>query len=268
MDKSNNTRSAEHTEISAIFGGTFDPPHYGHLKPLQETADITEFQNISLLPANVPVFKENITDAKHRIAMTKLLCKLDKRFSVDLTEFKRDSTSYTIDTVMHLKNEAPKRALVFIVGLDSLLSLHLWERWQQLFDYCHIMVMQRPAISNIESVSSFYSKDENMAPNMYNFYTSPKEFDAIVGPKMDETVRLYLNSKLARAENDTQCINHCTFKDIISNSAMGNLWFIKNQVLPLSSSFIRERMQAGKNIGNWVPESINDYIKEHQLYIK
>ncbi|MFT6267234.1 MAG: nicotinate (nicotinamide) nucleotide adenylyltransferase [Alphaproteobacteria bacterium] len=264
MDKDPNS-----LRINALFGGTFDPPHLGHLLPLQEIADIAGLSTVSLLPANVPVFKKSVTHAKHRIAMTRLLCELDPRFSIDLTEFSRESVSYTIDTLMQIKQQNPKQPIVFIIGLDSLLTLHLWERWRQLFEYCHIIVMQRSLRKPINNeISNFTSPTENMASKLYDFYTSKQEFDTIVGPEMDEQVRLFLLSKLSQGENDAECINLHAFKDIIANSAMGKLWFIKNQILLLSSTDVRQQIKVGKNVSNLVPTSISDYINKHQLYIK
>jgi nicotinic acid mononucleotide adenylyltransferase len=132
--------------------------------------------------------------------------------------------------------------------------------------------MQRPDYATGENIS--FKQDllsninSNMAPNLYNFYTTKDEFNAIVGPEMDEKDRLFLLSKLARSENDSECINLTAFRDIISNSAMGNLWFIKNRVTPVSSSMIRQQVKTGTNISEWVPKVIYDYIYKHQLYTK
>jgi nicotinate (nicotinamide) nucleotide adenylyltransferase len=262
-------KDANKLAVKAIFGGTFDPPHLGHLLPLQEIADVAQLSAIALLPANIPVFKKDVTLARHRIAMTKLLCELDNRLSVDLTEFAREDTSYTIDTLINLKQQNPQQPIIFIIGLDSLLTIHLWERWRQLFDYCHILVMQRSTTTSIKrEMPNFTPLITNMAPNLYNFYTSTQGFDTIVGPKIDKQARLLLLTKLAQAENDTQCINHDAFKDIIQKSATGRLWFIKNELLPLSSTYIRHQIKAGQNIEKCVPPSVNDYINRHQLYIK
>ena len=255
--------------IKALFGGTFDPPHYGHLLPLKETADITGFKHISLLVANVPVFKKDITPATHRIAMATLFSKLDNRFDVDLTEFQRDKISYTIDTLMHITAREPSQKLVFIIGLDSLLTLHLWERYQTLFDYCHILVMLRPTeASETFNNDSSQNQSVDVASKMYDFYTTPHEFSNIVksNPALSQIVHSFLLSKLAKPENDSQCINQQGFKDIIENSDTGKLWFVKNKRVLLSSTAIREHIRTGKNINKLVPASVHDYIIKHRLY--
>ncbi|GAB55250.1 nicotinate-nucleotide adenylyltransferase [Glaciecola punicea ACAM 611] len=253
--------------INALFGGTFDPPHFGHLLPLTEIADIAGLSTISLLPANVPVFKKEVTSAEHRIAMTQLLCDIDARFSLDLTEFSRAEVSYTIDTLSYLKEQNPAQPIVFIIGLDSLLTLHLWERWQQLFDFCHIIVMQRSPLDASNSTKATDGEvSSKMASKLYNFYTSKQEFEHIVGPDIDKNLKIFLLSTLATAENGTQCINYDAFKDIIETSAIGKLWFIKNQILPLSSTHIRQHIKAGKDISNMLPTAILNYISVHKLY--
>jgi nicotinate-nucleotide adenylyltransferase len=73
-------------------------------------------------------------------------------------------------------------------------------------------------------------------------------------------------SKLVTNEKQAQSINSSAFKDIIRNSSEGKLWFVQNQVLPVSSSEIRRRVKAGEALKNLVPQSIADYINKHQLY--
>ena len=104
-------------QINAIFGGTFDPPHIGHLLPLQETADILGLLEVSLMPANVPALKQGISEGHHRIEMTRLLCEIDPRFKIDLTEFERDSISYTVNTLKYLKEKMRIKALFLSLAL-------------------------------------------------------------------------------------------------------------------------------------------------------
>lgn len=253
--------------INAIFGGTFDPPHIGHILPLQETADILNLAKISLMPAKIPALKKGISEGHHRVAMTRLLCEEDPRFTIDLTEFSRDSVSYTVDTLKQMKKEHPNQVILFIVGLDSLLSLHKWYKWEQLFHYCHLVVMLRPPVGDTHTnIALAKPRSKEVALNLYDFCTSEVEFDSIVGADMDETTRFLLLSKLAQTEKQIQSINYSAFKDIISNSAEGKLWFIKNHVLPVSSSEIRRRMKTGETLNKLVPQSIVDYINKHQLY--
>jgi nicotinate-nucleotide adenylyltransferase len=255
------------TTINAIFGGTFDPPHIGHILPLQETADILNLTEISLMPANIPALKKGISKGQHRVAMTRLLCAEDPRLKINLTEFSRESVSYTVDTLKHMKKTEPKQAIIFIVGLDSLLSLHKWHEWDQLFKYCHLVVMLRPPLSKTNSsITSVKTNTKEVASNLYDFRTSDLEFDKIVGTEMDEKTRLLLLSKLVTNEKQAQSINYSAFKDIIRNSSEGKLWFVQNQVLPVSSSEIRRRVKAGEALKNLVPQSIADYINKHQLY--
>jgi len=262
-------------DINAIFGGTFDPPHNGHLLPLQQAADILQLTHISLMPAKVPALKKGVSEGHHRIAMTRLLCEIDSRFSVNLSEFERDGISYTVDTLKHIKNKRPKQTIIFIIGLDSLRSLQKWHKWKTLFDYCHLVVMLRPALNDSSTQSSGEFADKSIvrklhphevASKLYDFHTSEAEFIKIVGSGIDEELRSLLVSKLAQAESTHRGINHAAFKDIIDKSAKGKLWFIKNSCLSVSSSNIRRQIENGETPNDLMPASIVNYIQTHQLY--
>lgn len=266
-----------HNKTIAIFGGTFDPPHIGHILPLQETADKLRLTNIRLMPANIPALKQGVTAGHHRLEMTKLLCDIDPRFSIDLTEFEISDTSYTVNTLKHIKKAQPEQSIAFIVGLDSLLSLRKWHQWEALFDYCHLVVMLRPTQNHsatdklIGKTHSIEDSLQRVRPNevalkLNEFYTTEDEFNAIVGDKLDRKTHKLLIPKLANALNTRQSINQDSFQDIIGNSAQGKLWFVKNEVFPVSSTAIRQQIKSGEDIDDIVPQTILDYINKHQLY--
>ncbi len=259
MDKPNKS-------VYALFGGTFDPPHLGHLLPLIETANILGLSQIALLPAHVPALKNKVTPVEHRLAMTKLLCAMDDRLSIDLSEIERTETSYTVNTLALIKQQKPAHTLIFIMGIDSLKNLHSWHRWESLFDYCHIIVMARPPLDELVLPASVDTMDKTLASNLYNFYTTEHQFNTLVGSEMDEKFRFTLLSKLAQAESGGQSMHQRSFMDIMAASAMGKLWFVNNKHCSVSSSLIRQRLSAGKNVQNWVPNRILKYINKHQLY--
>lgn len=270
-------------ELYAIFGGTFDPPHYGHLRALQQCADICEINKIALLPAFIPALKTDVSAAKHRVAMTTLLCELDDRFDIDLSEVDANEASFTANTLAQMAHDKPHQKRIFIIGLDSLLNIDKWYKWQTIFDYAHVLVMARPLQANISEVAQLNldsarvpehhgSNNEELALNLYNFYTNQAQFDKIVGTKMDVPTRQWLLSKLARAESGLRCINLHRFKDIINTSATGNLWFVNNQTIALSSSAIRTHLMTTTSkkdnslLEKLLPSSILHYINKHKLY--
>lgn len=132
--------------LHALFGGTFDPIHYGHLKPVTALAQQAGLQHITLLPNHVPPHRHQPeANAQQRLEMVTLAIADNALFSVDDRELHRTTPSYTIDTLQELHQEQGQQtALAFIIGQDSLLTLHTWHRWQEILDYCHLLVCARP----------------------------------------------------------------------------------------------------------------------------
>lgn len=132
--------------LQALFGGTFDPVHYGHLKPAEALAELIGLQKVTLMPNNVPPHRPQpeATPAQ-RTEMIKLAIAGNQLFDIDLREMQRQTPSYTIETLIALREERGKdQPLGFIIGQDSLLTLHKWFRWQEILDYCHLLVCKRP----------------------------------------------------------------------------------------------------------------------------
>lgn len=128
-----------------ILGGTFDPPHYGHISPAKQTAKWLNLDKLLILPANIPPHKERtFATTEQRLAMVNILCQKDPFFILDDRELKRQSLSYTVDTLQEIKNEHPSWQLFFIMGMDSLLTFTTWYQWQKILTLCHLVVNTRP----------------------------------------------------------------------------------------------------------------------------
>lgn len=129
----------------AIFGGTFDPIHYGHLRPLAQVARALRFNEVRLLPANLPPHRPPpIATAAQRLAMTRLAVAEFPGFVVDERELQRAEPSYTVVTLVSLRADFPDDALCLIVGADAFLGLESWHRWEEIPTLAHLIVMQRP----------------------------------------------------------------------------------------------------------------------------
>lgn len=135
--------------LLALFGGTFDPIHYGHLRPVAQLAKETALDQVILLPNNVPPHRpQPHASAVQRLKMIELAVENNPLFSVDSSELAVDTPSYTIVTLETLRKEhGAQRPLAFIIGQDSLLSLYKWHRWEDLLSFCHLLVMARPGYS-------------------------------------------------------------------------------------------------------------------------
>lgn len=132
--------------LHALFGGTFDPIHYGHLQPVEALAALAGLEKVTLLPNNVPPHRpQPEASPAQRVAMIKLAIAGNPLFDLDLREMQHDTPSWTIETLASVRAERGSRQpLAFIIGQDSLLSLHKWHRWQELLTFCHLLVCQRP----------------------------------------------------------------------------------------------------------------------------
>ncbi len=128
-----------------FLGGTFDPIHYGHLRPAQEAMTRLGLAEIRLLPNHIPPHRpQPVASSEQRLAMARLAVADLPGFSVDDRELRRTRPSWTIDTLVELRAELPDTPLCFLIGMDSLLSLPSWHRWEELLHYAHLVVSVRP----------------------------------------------------------------------------------------------------------------------------
>jgi len=129
-----------------VFGGTFDPIHYGHLRLAEELADRLALAQVRIIPARVPPHRATPkVTSEHRLEMARLACAGNPRFSVDERECRRQGASYTVDTLLELRGELGSAApLALLMGVDAYLALATWSRWEQLFDLAHLVIAHRP----------------------------------------------------------------------------------------------------------------------------
>lgn len=126
-------------------GGTFDPVHCGHVAVAHAVARRLGMR-VHLVPAHVPPHKRTgPSDAVHRLRMLELAVAGDRALAVDPRELGRDGPSYTVDTLAELRREVGGDApIVWVIGADSLASLHRWHRWEALFEHAHVLAVGRP----------------------------------------------------------------------------------------------------------------------------
>jgi nicotinate-nucleotide adenylyltransferase len=130
----------------AIFGGTFDPVHIGHLRAAWEASEALDAE-VRMVPAKIPPHRpQPVADAAARTAMLHAALAGQDRLKLDLRELDRAGPSYTFDTLASLRAEfGPQRPLVLLIGADAFVGLTSWHRWRELFDLAHMCVLTRPA---------------------------------------------------------------------------------------------------------------------------
>lgn len=128
-----------------VFGGTFDPIHYGHLRTAFEMLQALRFEQVRFIPCGDPPHRgETFATAEDRLEMVRAAIEEQPGFVVDDMEVRRDGPSYSIDTLTTLREEFPKRSLGLILGMDAFLGLPRWHRWTEILDAAHIVVAHRP----------------------------------------------------------------------------------------------------------------------------
>ena len=128
-----------------IFGGTFDPIHYGHLRAALEVQEIFNLTAVRFIPSATPPHRPPpAVTAAQRQEMVMLAIKDQANFICDNRELERNGKSYMVDTLASLRHDFPDQALLLFIGTDAFNQLNQWYHWQQLFDLAHIVVMTRP----------------------------------------------------------------------------------------------------------------------------
>jgi len=128
--------------IQAILGGTFNPPHLGHIEPALHLLPALKTDKLGLMPCKIAPHKSVSVNEKHRVNMVHLCCELDKRLYPELIELSLPAPSYTVKTLQALK-QRDNQTICFFIGADSLYNLASWFEWEHLLDYCHLIVMRR-----------------------------------------------------------------------------------------------------------------------------
>jgi nicotinate-nucleotide adenylyltransferase len=128
----------------AIFGGTFDPIHLGHLCVAWEASELLD-ADVRIMPSGTPPHRPPpIASAAQRLAMLQVALRDQSRLTLDARELQRSGPSYTVDTMIELRAEQGERPIVLLLGTDAFAGLPGWHGWRQLFELAHIGVLSRP----------------------------------------------------------------------------------------------------------------------------
>ncbi|MCF8054158.1 MAG: nicotinate-nucleotide adenylyltransferase [Deltaproteobacteria bacterium] len=209
-----------------LFGGTFDPVHFGHLRCAEEVLEMFNLNRVFFVPAATPPHKiaAEITPFKHREEMVKLAIGSNNHFSFSDIENRKDEKSYSVTTVADMKSRFPKKMeLYFILGQDAFHAITTWKDWEQLLTMCNFVVMTRPNYEN----KGF----QEILPEAYaRRFAYDEETDGFVG------------------------------------EAGNTIYFRGVTFLDISSSDIRRRVQAGQSISYLVPKDVRQYILQQGIY--
>lgn len=133
-----------------VLGGTFDPIHYGHLRPALEVMEALRLAQIRFIPCQIPAHRGAPTmSAAQRLALVQLAVAGQPGFVADDRELRRAGVSYMWDTLASLRAEIGMATpLCLLIGADAFQALPTWHRWRELSDLAHFVVMQRPGAAD------------------------------------------------------------------------------------------------------------------------
>jgi nicotinate-nucleotide adenylyltransferase len=212
----------------ALFGGTFDPIHAGHLRAAQAAAKRFRLDRILFIPSGVPPHKigNHLTAFEHRSNMVALACSGEPRFVPSLLEAPgaEGQPQYSISTVRKVRRALRSRdQLYFLIGVDAFLDLPHWKSSRQLLALVNFIVVSRPGYDN-------------------------QEISRIVPPDL---VRQGTQSR----EADTIRLRHSA------------VHILQGVDMPVASSDIRDAVRAGRHVTGLVPPLVEEYILKEGLYL-
>jgi len=211
----------------AIYGGTFDPFHNGHLRMAVETREMLGLDTVFLVPSAHPPHKplQPVTPASHRLAMVKAAVAEVAGLSVLDLELRREGPSYSILTVLEMKKNHPGADILFLIGADAFSEITSWHRHEELLSACDFLLLPRPGVLNEASFPSgvFLEPEENRCYSLGDM----TEYRLRGGRK---------------------------------------LLLLPLPTLDISSRSIREKVRRRRSIRGLVAPEVERYIAEHALY--
>jgi len=209
-----------------LFGGTFDPIHFGHLRAAEEMMDIFQLNRIIFVPSSRPPHKleAEITSFYHREQMVRMSIEGNVNFSFSEVENLRAGKSYSVETVEYILNKYMENLeLYFIVGQDAFEAVTTWKEWEKLLLLCNFAVMTRPGYKN-------KGLDNILTKEFASRFVYDKEVDGFKGPT-----------------------GHI-------------IYFRNTTFLDISSSRIRSMAKTGNSVRYLTPDNVRQYIAKNDLY--
>ncbi|MFK8020317.1 MAG: nicotinate-nucleotide adenylyltransferase [Pseudomonadales bacterium] len=217
-----NDKAVPENTAVGVFGGSFDPVHFGHLRAALELAFTFKLQKVVLIPNGEPPHRQRAhVDAQHRVRMLELAVANTSELQIDLRELERKGKSFTVDTLSGLREELGEATpIIFGLGADAFLNIASWHRADELLSLAHLAVLSRPG-----SELSLQSKVD-------------LPFDA----------------------------QWTEQSEVLTREPCGALFRLEMTPLAISSTRIREQIGRGWLPRFLLPETVCDYIEQHELY--
>jgi len=213
---------------AAIYGGTFDPVHKGHIEVARRVLQLFELDEVLFVPACVPPHKTVISSAFHRFAMLALATEQDALLRISTLELDEPERPYAVDTVERMQTEiGADRRLFFLIGADSWSEITTWHEWQRLLRMCDLIVVTRPG----------YELSGNI----------PNRAAQVV---------------------DVRGMSQREISEVVGGDSGPRTFLTDAAKIDVSATAIRAAASAGESerLRQMVPASVANYIEKYELY--
>lgn len=214
-----------------IFGGTFDPVHFGHLRVALEVMEIFRLDRIVFVPAGLPSHKQrpDMASPTDRLEMAKLAAWSFEGFEVSDVETSRSGISYTVDTLCLFSDLYGKSSeLFFIMGFDAFMYFHTWKEPKGILSCASVIVMTRPEKNEISGCTALHE---------------------------------YINASIS------DCYHYDVQDGVFRHPELKEIYFAEVTGLDISGTMIRNLVSEGRRVTFLVPQGVENYILTNYLYV-
>jgi nicotinate-nucleotide adenylyltransferase len=204
-----------------IFGGTFDPVHFGHLGLAKAAYHHLDLQRIIFVPLGIPPHRGMPQVSSHaRVKMLQAALQPYPNFEISTVEVDKDSPSWTVKTLEYFARHLPDETLCLLMGSDAFKPINEWYQWRSLLDYGHLVVVSRSGVENelCDEVAEFLALNR---------------VDSLPG---------------------------------LTSGHRGKILWLEAGVVDVSSTGVREAIEAGKALTRLLPKSVERLIRENRYY--
>lgn len=159
----------------AVLGASFDPSHNGHLTIAKNVLRSKKIDKVILMPVNIHPFAKRLIEARHRLAMAKLL--KEKNIEISDLELRKKSTSYSIETLRILQQKYPKDKFYWIIGSDHLQNFTKWRDWEKIINDFGLVIVARNIHTDIAKEFKKIINTKGLSKNIIILH--PKKFPPI-----------------------------------------------------------------------------------------
>ncbi len=213
---------------TAIYGGTFDPVHKGHIEVARRVLELFELEEVLFVPACVPPHKSAISSVFHRFAMLALATDQDSALRISTVELDEPERPYAVDTVERMQAQiGAHRRLFFMIGADSWCEITTWHEWQRLLKMCDLIVVARPGY----------------------------ELSASIPSRSAQVV-------------DVRGMSQTQLSEVLGRDSGPRTFLTDTVMMDISATSIRAAARAGdhERLREMVPPPVANYIEKYELY--